>query len=90
VLRVHLLIPTSLDQPDCHCEQRSDEAIQLDCRGALRAPRNDKPLEIKGRWYEGNTAGFEPGQQNKEGLARCPRKRTMVRGIEMAMCAFDS
>jgi len=62
----------------------------LPWRAYTRAPRNDKRLEIKGHWYEGNTAGFEPGQQNKEGLARCPRKRTMVRGIEMAMCAFDS
>ncbi len=26
----------------CHCEERSNEAIQLDCHGALRAPRNDK------------------------------------------------
>ena len=25
----------------CLCEERSDEAIQLDCHGALRAPRND-------------------------------------------------
>jgi hypothetical protein len=25
----------------CHCEERSDEAIQLDRHGALRAPRDD-------------------------------------------------
>src|SRR5215216_2532749 len=27
----------------CHCEERSDEAFQLDCFGRLRRPRNDKP-----------------------------------------------
>ena len=26
----------------CHCAERSDEAIQLDCHGAPGAPRNDK------------------------------------------------
>jgi hypothetical protein len=26
----------------CHCEERSDEAIQLDRHGAFRAPRDDK------------------------------------------------
>ena len=29
----------------CHCEERSDEAIQLDRHGALRAPRDDKDEE---------------------------------------------
>ena len=24
----------------CYCDERSDEAIQLDCRGRLRRPRN--------------------------------------------------
>ena len=27
----------------CYCEERSDKEIQLDCRGRLRLPRNDKP-----------------------------------------------
>ena len=38
----------------CHCEKRSDEAIQLDCdecvslggRGRLRRPRNDKHRSV--------------------------------------------
>ena len=33
----------------CHCEERSDEAIQLDRHGALRAPRDDKRV---GRWLQ--------------------------------------
>ena len=28
-----------------HCEKRSDEAIQLDRHGALRAPRDDNVVE---------------------------------------------
>ena len=36
---------------DCHCEEQSDEAIQLDRHGALRAPRDDKSLKLKGHWY---------------------------------------
>src|SRR5882672_7683518 len=40
---------------DCHCEERSDEAIQLkfqmDCRGRLRLPRND-------RWRPHSCAGL--------------------------------
>jgi len=31
----------------------------VDCHGALRAPRNDKRLEIKGRWYECLELGLE-------------------------------
>jgi hypothetical protein len=36
---------------DRHCEERSDEAIQLDGHGALRAPRHDKSLEATGLCY---------------------------------------
>jgi hypothetical protein len=42
---------------DGHGVKREDEAIQLDCHGAIRAPRNDKRLEIKGLWYY---RGIEP------------------------------
>ncbi len=47
---------------DCHCEEQSDEAIQLDRHGALppspsygetsRATRDDKSLKLKGHWYK--------------------------------------
>jgi hypothetical protein len=47
---------------DCHCEERSDEAIQLDRHGALRAPRDDKCPKHEKRWYykrhASATAGF--------------------------------
>jgi len=36
---------------DCHCEKRSDEAIELDHHGALRAPRDDNRLHYTGDWY---------------------------------------
>jgi hypothetical protein len=32
----------------CHCEERSDEAIQMDRHGALRAPRDDNSVKGKG------------------------------------------
>ncbi|HRG56145.1 MAG TPA: hypothetical protein PLG56_08910, partial [Lacunisphaera sp.] len=35
---------------DRHCEERSDEAIQLDRHGALRAPRDDKSPKATGVW----------------------------------------
>jgi hypothetical protein len=40
----------------CHCEERSDEAIQLDHHGALRAPRDDNSVKGKGDWYERSEA----------------------------------
>ncbi|MEJ1973396.1 MAG: hypothetical protein WDM96_13325 [Lacunisphaera sp.] len=36
----------------CHCEEQSDEAIQPDHRGALRAPRDDIRVKGQGDWYE--------------------------------------
>jgi hypothetical protein len=36
----------------CHCEEQSDEAIQMDRHGALRAPRDDNSVKGKGYWYQ--------------------------------------
>jgi len=45
----------------CHCEQRSDEAIELDRTGALRVPRDNNRLNYTGDWYE--LASYQPNQR---------------------------
>jgi hypothetical protein len=54
--------PTDTNRPmkiHCHCEERSDEAIQMDRHGALRAPRDDNSVKGKGDWYDTNlTSGI--------------------------------
>ena len=58
--RFHVKFPHNTNVPlplDCHCEERSDKAIQLDRHGALRAPRDDKSLKPTERWYNLNRLG---------------------------------
>gem|GEM_PF-3317322 len=43
-------ILTFLDQPTVIASSAATKQ-SMDCHGALRAPRNDKRLEIMGRWY---------------------------------------
>ena len=58
---------------DCHCEKRSDEAInlesKLDCRGRRSLPRNDKQREfinsgLGNRFHCSGEAGDPPYNAN--------------------------
>ena len=89
---------------DRHCEEQSDEAIQLDRHGTLREPRDDNSLKHKGSWYNpqlapvtvGPVAGAyrKPGRGGGGGWRRpaswsgAPR-RGAHRGDEVPQFAID-
>ena len=60
-------VPLNLD---CHCEERSDEAIHLDRHGALRTPRDDKSLKAEGRWYYATRSTTSGGGMGRLGARR--------------------